>query len=352
LFASIDTSQPMEEPPFRHDQQLCDCLAVTDTGNILVKDAKLPASLPGQPRMELSSPQIRDYLRDEFVTPTLNTLAPSWLWLVAKQDSSHVSAVHQQLVRGREIVITENPELHLVWYYEKIFLKPIPEYLMSHAFWTYYLCRDSDFRKSSPVPSVRRSELVKGILGFLRSYSYLIRHESDYLLAIRESQRLLPDGVEWRDFALFITQFADVQDTDVSPRYHFGELRLTRLNFWVKVRLGRFYFQKVHGQYGSYFARFYGPLLFVFAVFSVLLSAMQVVLGVEQAANVKGSWQTFASVSRWFSVVSIISAAVTILILLVILSLLIFREVIYALVDLCRKRNSKKCPGAKRPSAA
>jgi hypothetical protein len=302
--------------------------------------------------MELSSARIGDYLRHEFVTPALNTLAPSWLWLVAKQDSSHVSAAHHQLVRGREIVITENPELHLVWYYEKIFLKPIPEYLMSHAFWTYYLCRDSDFRKSSPVPSAQRSELVKGILGFLRSYSYLIQHESDYLLAIRESQRLLPEKVEWRDFALFISRFADVQDIDVSPRYHFGELRLTRLNFWAKVRLGRFYFQKVHGQYGSYFARFYGPLLFVFAIFSVLLSAMQVVLGVEQATGVKGPWQTFASVSRWFGVVSITSVAVTILILLAILLIIIFREVIYALTDLCRKRNKAEDAGVKRSSAA
>jgi uncharacterized protein DUF6601 len=34
----------------------------------------------------------------------------------------------------------------------------------------------------------------------------------------------------------------------------------------------------VHGQYGAYFARFYRLLLFIFAVFSVVLNALQIAL--------------------------------------------------------------------------
>ena len=94
-------------PPAAKDLWACQPLQAV---NIVPKDPGSPKSLPGQPRVDLQSPMLGDYLSSNFLTPTLNKLAPSWLWLVAKQDSSHVSPLQHQLVRGREIVITENPE--------------------------------------------------------------------------------------------------------------------------------------------------------------------------------------------------------------------------------------------------
>ena len=73
---------------------------------------------------------------------------------------------------------------------------------------------------------------------------------------------------------------------DIRSRYSFGQLRLTRLNLWSKVFLGRFTFYKIHGQYGAYFARYYGPVLFIFGFFSVALSAMQVALAAQPAREV------------------------------------------------------------------
>ncbi|KAI9742515.1 MAG: hypothetical protein M1835_003060, partial [Candelina submexicana] len=63
--------------------------------------------------------------RKEFLTADLDKLAP-YLWLIATQSSQHISPLHEQVLKGRQIVITEKPELHLVWTDGRIFIKPIP----------------------------------------------------------------------------------------------------------------------------------------------------------------------------------------------------------------------------------
>lgn len=59
---------------------------------------------------------------------------------------------------------------------------------------------------------------------------------------------------------------------------------------------------------GRDIARYYGPLLFIFGIFSVLLRAMQVGIGVEQLHS--RDWVTFSSVCRWFSVISLLLSAI------------------------------------------
>ena len=68
----------------------------------------------------------------------------------------------------------------------------------------------------------------------------------------------------------------------MSGRYRYGELRLTRLNLYAPLLLRKFHYEQVHGQNGDFFGRLYGPVLFVFAVVSIILNAMQVELAVEQ----------------------------------------------------------------------
>lgn len=70
----------------------------------------------------------------------------------------------------------------------------------------------------------------------------------------------------------------------MSTRYCYGELRLTRLNFYAPLLLGKLHFEQVHGQYGDFFGRLYGPLLFAFAIVSTILNSMQVALASEQLA--------------------------------------------------------------------
>ena len=289
--------------------------------------------LPSQPRIDLHDPDIGRYLQSEFVTDDLNQLSPH-LWLVAKQDSTHISSLTHQIVRGRQIVVTEKPELHLVWINDRVFIKPIPKYAMSYAFWEYFLTGND-----SPVPDLARQNIIGAALGFLRSYSYLVHHKSDFIRG--QEYGLIPKGVSHTHFVRFISTFREIGDAEISPRYRFGELRLNPLNFWSKIYLHKMSYHKIYGQYGAYFARFYGPLLFLFAIFSVLLAAMQVVLSVPPADQDAASWIAFALTSRGFSIFTIVFVVLSALLLLTVWSLLIFRELLFAVRDLRRKWKSK-----------
>ena len=213
-----------------------------------------------------------------------------------------------------------------------MYIKPLPKYLLSHAFWTFYLTE----RDPSPDASARQ-EVSKAAVGFLRSYAYLIRHKSDFHLAA-EKYRLIPKGIKHSDFIKFITHFEHISDQNVSQRYQYGELRLTRLNFWTKIFLRRFTFHKVHGQYGAYFGRFYGPILFVFGVFSVALSAMQVALAAQTVPSQNRSWSAFIVVSRGFSIYTLVCVAGVAFFLPSLFLALGLREIIFALNALYHKR--------------
>jgi hypothetical protein len=338
----------MDPIPFAPEDQLCHKLHITPDQTSIqrlprsAQSAYAPARtpqrkshLPGQPRIALEYANIGAYLDSELVTRDLDKLA-THLWLIAKQDSSHISSLTHQVVRGRGITITEKPELHLVWIHNRVFIKPIPLYLLSYAFWGFYLSG-----RHSPIPQPKREEITRAALGFLRSYSYLIQHKSDFLLATDDNHRLIPKHISHCDFTTFIMSFDKVEDISVAPRYNFGELRLARLNSWSKIFLRRFSYHKVYDQYRAHFAQFYAPLLFVFAVLSVALSAMQVALAFPAFPESGQSWLTFAQVSRGFSICTIIGVALVVLLLTFTLFAMLFREISFALKDLYRKRKSR-----------
>lgn len=77
-------------------------------------------------------------------------------------------------------------------------------------------------------------------------------------------------------------------DGDVSTRYRFGEIRLTRLNFYAPIVLRKSHFQRVEYQYGDYFARFYGPILFCLGIVSVVLGGLQVVVSIDDQSRENG----------------------------------------------------------------
>ncbi|KAI1660709.1 hypothetical protein F4813DRAFT_261701 [Daldinia decipiens] len=335
----------MIEPPFYLDAELCKSLeaigpditnGIRRTIRPLQRSQETPPEkdyLPGEPRIKLENDTIGTDLEEELVTNDLDQLSPH-LWLVAKQDSAHISSLTHQIVRGRRIIITEKPELHLVWYYNQVFIKPLPKYLLSYAFWKYYL-----ISPHSPIQEPLQSSLRKAALGFLRSYSYLIQRRSDFNLAMNEDHRLLPKNIKYSSFSRLITSVQSIGDDMVSPRYHYGELRLSRLNFWIKIFFFRFTYHKAEGQYGPYFARFYGPILFLFGLFSVLLSAMQVVLAaMPPTENSSASWLNFPLVSRGFSIFTLLVVAVITCYFLLAFVGLASREIIFALRDLYRKR--------------
>lgn len=81
-------------------------------------------------------------------------------------------------------------------------------------------------------------------------------------------------------------------------------------------------------------------MLFAFGTFSVLLSAMQVSLNVEQLQMVEGSWRKFNNVCRWLSVATIIFVALCTIGLVGLFSYMGISELIFALSQL-RPRNRK-----------
>ncbi|KAI1396380.1 hypothetical protein F4819DRAFT_135288 [Hypoxylon fuscum] len=340
----------MEDALFEESQELCKELEINgESGEIRLKPAEatpaaappgpviaLKETLPGNPRVELTDPNICAILQGELMTKRLNKLAPNF-WLMTTQNSKNIRPLTEQLIQGRAITITEMPGLHLVWVNDRVFLKPLPKYLLSHAFWKHYL-----LSASSPIQLDARAELLQAARGFLRSYAYLIQHESDFRLATEEKKtRLIPENISYAEFAAFIVCYK-VDDKLVSPRYQAGELRLARLNFWSKVLLSETTYYPVKWEYAAYFAQFYAPILFAFAVFSLLMSAMQLILAVQTILEPSDSWLLFARVARGFALFTVFVVACVISYLFLTFVVLVWREIIYALKDLYRKYKKRK----------
>ncbi|KAI0104674.1 hypothetical protein GGR51DRAFT_521705 [Nemania sp. FL0031] len=246
-----------------------------------------------------------DCFASDLRTEILDEIYP-YLWLVAHKAGDHIDPLHKQLIKQRIILATEDPKLHLVWYYGTIYIKPLPDYLLNHAIWRNYI---------SIRPALTRYDNYRTALGFLRSYSFLIRHESDFIIAQRAD--LLPKYVSFQSFQKFILPFRLVHDSNVSDRYQYGQFRLTRLNWAVRIiRFTRIIYpahlkrplpwsyQRLLWQTSQYIQYYAAPLFFIFAILTLILSSIQVGL----AALADDSWDTFVRVSWGFSVATIIFA--------------------------------------------
>jgi hypothetical protein len=268
--------------------------------------------LPGQPRIRLDKPArnagnedpLLKYLDQCHNTDGLDELLP-WMRYIFVQTPSytHIMPLHHQRSHAREIKVTEHPGLHLVWYYELIFIKPMPAYFYSQAFWEYL--------------ENANKKLYSACLGFVRSYYMLIQYELDFHEACK--LRLIPakgDGElpTYEEWCEFIEPFARVGDHHVNRRYHYGELRLTRINRTaVLFKFSLAYFH-IYPQWGSFLEHTLAPIITIFAVCSVVLNSMQVSLGVLQLKNdmeiMPAAWFPFLDASQWFPVVVMLSIAI------------------------------------------
>ena len=295
---------PITLPPFPSKYQLRPHLSALDC----VLEASALYIADGEP---LSSVAVNDFLQREVNAPILNELYP-YLWLVAKRFGNHIDALHKHRIQKRNITIAEDPALHLAYYYDTLYLKPIPQCLFNYAFWKEYLLPSkSDCPGAQQVFDIdSNSRICRAALGYLRSYSFLVQHESGFLIAQRAD--LIPKDISYHDFRRFILPFRSIPDEDVSPRYHFGQFSFTRLTFVVHLLRPPFLggkmipsYHKPYWQGGDYLRRFGTPLVFLFAAFSVILSAMQVTL----AALGQDAWPAFTRASWVFSVAVIMLVA-------------------------------------------
>lgn len=281
------------EPPFPVQEQL--------------NNEAILSTIPNQPDIDSSQPAAEDFLGAELDTPILDDLSPH-LWLVAAQSSERVDPLHRQKIKGRRVIITEDPKLHLVWYSDVIFIKPIPQCLLNFEFWRTFLCIPQDDKACSATFHNTRSAL-----GFLRTYALLIRHPSDLYIAIEH--HLIPENTQWVSFSKFIVQFRHLHDNDVSSRYHFGQLRLTRLNWALRIFHPKsskdwWYYHEVYWNTGAYIERFFAPLLFLFGSVATVLTAMQVMVTLPEGSVVtRQQWATTAKASWGFSLAMIVLIA-------------------------------------------
>lgn len=236
------------------------------------------------------------FLESELGVQRLNDIH-QWLW-VAGRPMPPRSLYYQQAVR-RNIVVHERMDLHLVWYEDRIFLKPVPTYLLYEEFWAEFLTCNSGC-----VGACMHGHLRKLANGFLLSYVSLIAYKND--LRIAKSHNLVPEDLAWEQWRQFSMEMLSLQrKRDVNERYYYGELRLSRLNKIYKFTLRA----PVHGYLNGYntYIEFWNKKIAVIAAIFVyvvvVLTAMQVGLATD---NLKENL-AFQRASYGFAVASIIA---------------------------------------------
>ena len=247
--------------------------------------------LPGCPKITLGEKVVKEFMQKELGNPILEELYPR-LWLVARRSYNNIDPLHLQRIKGRTISLIEDPQLHLLWQDDRVYIKPVPLWLLNYEVWLQYLCRapgqtiineTNQPTEYSSIAIEKEPATRKIALGFLRSYVYLIQHYSDFIIA--HQCHLLPPTVDWLSWSRFIACFRDIEQHEVSHRYHYGQLRLSRLHWAVRFFHPQsapswlFYFLP-HWSTTPYLHSILAPLAFVFATLTLVLSAMQVVVSI------------------------------------------------------------------------
>lgn len=138
------------------------------------------------------------------------------LWLVAVPGAPR--SLHYQKLLRREVVLVEQLDLHMVWAKSRIFIKPLPDFLLNYDFWRNHIF-------SQP-------QLHRAACGLLYSYCGLIRFGHDFQLA--QEYRLIStkfDYRAWTEFTRTVLSTLDPSDSsNMDKRFRYGELRLNRLD--------------------------------------------------------------------------------------------------------------------------
>lgn len=290
------------------------------------------------------------FLTAEFSLRRLDAIH-SKLWRVGFQRPPR--PLHTQVQLGRTIVLTHALDMHLVWGGGKIYLKPLPRYLLEPEFWIQHVPptrpdalgggRTEAATQSTQVswattttkqasaaaeattdtsPSVSLSYVRKSALGLLYTYACLITHPADLKLAIdiglmHDNGGAPLDWATWRRVALEILHPNNV--SQIHRRFRHSELRMDRLN-WIYIFKDIPAFQPYHNPWYNYTHFLADNLAWITAAtiyIAVVLTAMQVGL----ATNALMNNESFQRASYGFTIFAILSPVIAVG--LVLLSLLV-----------------------------
>jgi hypothetical protein len=189
--------------------------------------------------------------------------------------------IGHQIVLSREVIVTEDIGLHLVWRAKRIYIKPLPAYILDEKFWQLYLAEN---KQDDPEAAEKRQKIAQCARGFLLSYCALISYESDFKLA--QTLGLLPSRIEWQQRRSWIPEvIASCPYDSINPRFWYGELRMGRLNTIFRWQKG--YFLRRYSRVGapSVCSEFLGEHLAALAAalgyIVIVLTAMQVGLATD-----------------------------------------------------------------------
>lgn len=257
-----------------------------------------------------SAHNYHNIIRKELDIRRLNKIQ-GWLWVAGSTVPPRPLHIH--LVMGREVIIHESMDMHLVWTTGKIFIKPLPLFLLEPTVWKEFLCcQDPCTCVSQVVDSggtvqyCKRRELYRCALGFLYSYAALIRYESDFTLA--KERHLLPGHISWFNWILFIREL-DIEHIypDINPRFHHRELRLSRLNYVYYITQGSLDgYAHRYNRYSDFFRSHLAWMTAATVYVAIVLTAMQVGL----ATGKLGENSLFQSASYGFTVFALLAPLV------------------------------------------
>ena len=287
----------LTSPPFSRSEQLCKELYCNkDTEKSLFLRSYAPTqTLPDAPRIRLECPsQIMQHCLEDLDTPLMNKLGDK-LWNVS--PTPEVPPLSQHQVLDRRIQVTEDPSVHLLWTEGIIYVKPLPAYLTSFAFWEYLLDTSND-----AITSEERDRLKATALGFMRSYASLVQRRSDFNIAVRHDLLGSFTDVSFEQFIAFISSFDSVPDLLITSRWRCGVIKLDALNFHSAFRLRRWHLNRYESRFGAFFQQFFPIALFIWAFFSVILNSMQVILNARQFSGTDNAGlNRTLGVFVWFS---------------------------------------------------
>lgn len=219
--------------------------------------------------------------------------------------------LHFHIAMGREIVVADRMDLHLLWTNRgRLFVKPIPRFLLDPAFCQSHLQCPTDCQCSTPPADTCLSIPRKVALGFLYTYSCLVASESDFYVA--NEKRLLPRKkddmpIDWSGWKLLARELLRIHGRDphvIHPRFLRAELRLSRINTIHRfTSLPRFdSYIRGRQNYSSFFRDNIAWMAVATAFIALVLTAMQVGLATERlAANA-----SFQQASYGFTVFAIL----------------------------------------------
>ncbi|ETN44182.1 uncharacterized protein HMPREF1541_10732 [Cyphellophora europaea CBS 101466] len=308
----------------------------TASSSVSLTDEHFLSILPASQRADIHNlvpPRLDDisWIENELNVERLRTIQPL-LWLVGRPMPPR--PLHHQISLGRQVVVTEQMDMHLVWTTGRMYLKPLPRFLLEPQFWTRFLscaqncaCVVANGKAQTPPAAAsnfsnstasthqqafvecRQHKLRKIALGFLFSYVALISHESD--LGMAKEKFLLPAEVDWPYWTSFVRELSPEHIyPDIDDRFVYGELRLSRLNKIYTLTKRPFLRGYVYSwqQYSSFFGEYLGLLTGVIVYIAIILTAMQVGLATDQLQNS----QAFMNASYGFTVFSILGPLIVI----------------------------------------